>query len=441
MVDEDQWIRAVKKLRKVLEAIDRAYKDGRDQAILAVWKTLGKAPSTSQQIYGEWPESELRARARGARAKLKEPAFGFELSSGDPDEILKSLAALLRALEMEHSSFDNASLPTDPASWIVELSGEKFYLIPIERVPWEPKPAPDQDFRPFLQRGLLSFRVIPLDVDGAKVTLWRVRRLVNWTVPQFFGAALLPDVEFSRDESQPGTFIMTKAECERRPEIISYALKETFLSHCIATVFPELTIADAARRQIRTLLASRPWEEEPDGKSRKPQTPALVVAGSWHRSVKGGHANIAPVFDGDGNPLFEHHKRMKFKLKRGSKAKGHLVERIVPGQKVHVAVLDKCLIAIAICLDFADLKHPGKIYNSLDVDLVLVPSCGNDQTMRGHLDTARTFEIQRKSRTFVVQQAYPKRREGIGFVLCPKKEVPETVNETVKAAAWTCVST
>jgi hypothetical protein len=41
----------------------------------------------------------------------------------------------------------------------------------------------------------------------------------------------------------------------------------------------------------------------------------------------------------------------------------------------------------------------------------------------------------------VVQQAYPPFPEGIGFVLCPKEEVPETVGRTVKAASWTCAST
>jgi len=441
MVDGNSWLATVKKLRKSLKALDRTYKDGRDQAILSVWKTLRKAPSTLQQLYGEWPESKLLELAESAMAKLNKPAFGFELSSGDPNDVFKSLAALLRALEMEHAAFDHASLPTDPKSWIVKLDGERFYLVPVGRVRWEPEPPPDKDFRPFLQRGLLSFRVIPLSIDGAKVTLSRVNRLVNWTVPRFFGGALLPDVEFSRDNSQPGTFIITKVKCEKRSETILYALKETFLSHCVATVFPELTIDEAACAQIVNLLKTKPWEEEPDGTARKPQTPALVVAGSWHRSVKGGHANIAPVFDGDGNPLFEHHKRMKFKPKPNPKSKDRLVERIVPGQELHVAVLDRCLVAVAICLDFADLKHQGKIYNGLDVDLVLVPSCGNDKTMRGHLDTARSFEIQRKSRAFVVQQAYPPFPEGIGFVLCPKEEVPETVGRTVKAASWTCAST
>ncbi len=71
MVDGDSWLDKVMKLRKTLEAIDRTYKDGRDQALIAIWRTLEDAPDIWQQLYAEWPESELRLWAEDARTKLQ----------------------------------------------------------------------------------------------------------------------------------------------------------------------------------------------------------------------------------------------------------------------------------------------------------------------------------------------------------------------------------
>jgi hypothetical protein len=118
-----------------------------------------------------------------------------------------------------------------------------------------------------------------------------------------FGAALFPRLKFIRDEDTT-SFLVTKVKCKTLSQIIEQAIRNTHHSGCMATLFPELTIDDDARGRIQTLLQDKPWMDEPDDEADEslppPRTPALVIAGSWHRRVEHGYANIASIYNGDG---------------------------------------------------------------------------------------------------------------------------------------------
>jgi len=438
MKDRSGWVDAVRELRGTLETIDRTERDGIAQAMFAIWRTLARAPTPFQKLYERIPEDELLEHAHQLTRALKDPGFGFTPSFQDRRSLIRSVGAQLRALEELNAVVGLGEIASDPAKeWTVKFGDEKAYLVPLERPLWRLAPDPALDLRPFNQRGLQKHRVIPAKVDGADVVLKRLAWLGTKAPLLRFGAALFPRLRFTCEEDQM-SFLVTGIRCTKLHEVIENAVRETHQSGCMATLFPELTIDDDARALIERLLQEKPWidEESEDnpGAEARPRTPALVVAGSWHRPTPDGHANIATVLDGDGNLLLEQAKRLPFVDEK------NLEERIVSGEELAVLVLDGCLIAFGICLDFCNRRQKS-VYDDLDVDLVLVPSCGNDSTMKGHISNAETLLIRRKTRTMVVQQAYPKRRGGIGYVLPPTTKIAPRPSKLVEKRRWSIVST
>jgi predicted amidohydrolase len=138
----------------------------------------------------------------------------------------------------------------------------------------------------------------------------------------------------------------------------------------------------------------------------------LIVGGTWHEENDGKVANVATIFDGYGAIKLTYKKMLPF-IDEEMKA-----ESIELGKKLPVLVTDDQLVTVAICKDFCDLSL-SLPYLELDVDLVLVPSMGNEATMKGHQNTAKRMRVLYGARTFIVQQVYPKEQtyEALGLVL------------------------
>jgi hypothetical protein len=72
--------------------------------------------------------------------------------------------------------------------------------------------------------------------------------------------------------------------------------------------------------------------------------------------------------------------------------------------------------------DFCERVLDGA-FRDLDVDYALIPSCGGNTTMQGHIDTARDMAKRFRCRSFVVQQPYPELgpdsdgRKPVGYAL------------------------
>jgi predicted amidohydrolase len=218
-------------------------------------------------------------------------------------------------------------------------------------------------------------------------------------------------------------------------ELVASAIRDAHRERCIAAVFPELTIDDDMRQRIAELLGSKPWLGEDSASDEVQRTPALVVAGSWHRERDGHHYNITSVLDGDGNPIADYAKRLPFTDERDR------IERIESGEELLVLIFDNCAIGFGICLDFCDRRYE-QVYDQLDIDFVLIPSCGNDRTMEGHIRNAELLWMKRASRTMVVQQAYPARKDDApGYVLPPKGKIATDPAQLVEAKPWSVVTT
>lgn len=290
-------------------------------AIFGFWRQLASAPTTIQHQYTLIAEKEIRQTADAFEQTLSSRGFGLVVDSTDNDrEVVRKVGGLLRSLELTFTREDLGSGPADlNEDWCVSWRGERAFLVPMARVAWrEPKPE-ERDYRPFEQRGLVRTRIVPTEVDGARVRLYRSDHVTGKNASIAFGASLFQAVDFKETTSDK-TFRITGFTAADLTDQISSACQGAH--GCLAAVFPELTIDDISLEEIQHLLAYKPWL---DAQAADPKTPAIVVAGSWHRPWQQGFSNAAPVLDGDGELLLTHRKRYAYRNEEGR------AEEIIPG--------------------------------------------------------------------------------------------------------------
>lgn len=421
---EAEWKAAALALPGELAKVDRNDGDGGlAEAIFLVWRSLAFAPSPVKQLYSLIPESDILALAESCDVHL--PNFGLAVSGALSDaELVGQLGGCLRALEQEFAALHLGSQRSNPNDW--KVGNDAAHFIPMGRLGWRQPNRPEEDRRPFDQRGLLQVRLIPTVVDGATVRLVRPDGLAS---PSFknFGAVLFPGATFKIDD-KPTTFLVDAVELPNGNDIIAKACEAAHKEGCRATVFPELTIDLASRDFIKGQLKKKPWLKG----EGVPRAPHFVVAGSWHEIDEDGRRyNVATVFDGHGDKVLTHRKRLIYKDHEGR------AEDILHGSEFVILILGDALYAFGICLDFCHRCFDTP-YGELDVDFVIVPSCGDVKTMKNHIQTATDLHHSRKTRTFVVQQAHPEIPPAAGFVLKPDGNPGNrTANQLKVAKSWT----
>jgi predicted amidohydrolase len=425
----DEWRKAAWELNEALAAIDHADGDGGLRtAIFVLWRQMVLAPSTVQHLYRQISEEQILRTAATLRRTAAEPGFSLTLhKTNNNTEIVREIGGLLRALETELSEGDLGETSLDPnVDWHIVWREEAAFFVPIPRSAWrEPKPEA-KDFRPFTQRGLIRARIVPTHVDGSVVRFYLPDRPSRGERRVAFGAVLIPNLTFD-EVTGPTTFRITQADS---PDMIRHILEACEGAHdkrCVAAIFPELTINDISLAFLRKTLASKPWA---DSGKLELQTPAVVIGGSWHSPCEGGYANVATILDGDGNVLFKYHKRFAYIDQTGRS------EDIIPGNEFPVLVLNEGLFTLGICLDYCNRVFATP-YGILNVDFVLVPSCGNEVTMTGHIRTASDLHESHTTRSFVVQQAYPAIANGLGYILPPDGAPKKQIQDVVSMKAWT----
>ncbi|GGZ32308.1 hypothetical protein GCM10011273_18030 [Asticcacaulis endophyticus] len=278
---------------------------------------------------------------------------------------------------------------------------------------------------------------MPAKVDGSDVKPIRIDSLELADRDMRFGAALFPALTVIKDETHD-SFIITGVNCSEMKGVVGEALKQSFMSGCIATMFPELTIDLNTRCEIETLLIRKPWLYGEDGERAEvvnglPRTPAMIVAGSWHEAVGEAYQNVATIYGGNGKPLVRYTKRSIFSDENDRS------ERIECGGEFVLLVLDDALIAFGICLDFCNLEQPSP-YAELSADLILVPSFGNRTTMAGHINNAQQVLIRQKSRTFVVQQMDKLEGDFLGYVLPPALKIQDNADLLRVGSPWNLIT-
>jgi Carbon-nitrogen hydrolase len=159
-------------------------------------------------------------------------------------------------------------------------------------------------------------------------------------------------------------------------------------------VFPELTI-DMAQR---ALLAQR---------LRKQAGSHLVMlqAGSFHETLpsEGKTFNTAPLVNAQGRALLTHRKLRPFS--KVSPGVDPVTEDISLGDTIHVLATPVGLLTVLICKDFLD-DHPCvlTLLSDVPVEWVLVPSFGDEKTIRQHKAHAKAQgQVRTGSHTVLAQ--------------------------------------
>jgi predicted amidohydrolase len=193
----------------------------------------------------------------------------------------------------------------------------------------------------------------------------------------------------------------------------------------MGVVYPELTIGGSALASMSQNLSDGTWDE---------CDLSIIVAGSRHHmDGNGSRFNISTVLDGYGTVLAEHRKLYRFSEGSGPH------EAIELGTRVQVLVCEQAILAFGICLDFCNLAEDPP-YLELDVDYVVVPSCGGESTMKSHIARSSDLFTRLKSQSVVVQQFHaetPKPTDPLGYVLARTSSQVPDLSSLERRDPWT----
>jgi hypothetical protein len=416
----------VQKLKADLVATHSANPDDFPAAVVLVHRAANLATDETKRRFADFKEAEINAAADREMGKLTAPGFGFEFNAEGTDKTLfDTLVVFLRALEKVLIQGHDGAVPVNPdESWRVSFADEEdVFLVPVPRRKWRLSPPADKEHDTFLRRALIAHRLIPVEFDNAPISFHKVDEIKTAKKSLGFGAALFENVHFA-ERNCDGKFLITSVAASNQSQVIKDAIENSHYQDCFATVFPELTVSPTSLEEIVTNLAEKPFL---DGRPMCP--PSIVLAGSWHAPCDGGHKNSCQIFDGDGLPIISYDKRLSYGGGRKDR------EDIVTGDKFPILITSEGLVAVAICLDFCDGLFEGP-YSELDVDVIVVPSCGDEVTMNSHLRKAASVNIRYSTTTFVVQQGYPAKADKTGYVLLCANGSPPAVDQTEVSETW-----
>ena len=365
-------------------------------------ETLQSTPENVLQDFDQFDEQALAVEARGLLSNIVvSRRASSETTHGGA---LFRAAAVLRALdELLLESAENI-IDEAPDSWLT-TNGEA-YVVPVPRpVMVDGGPLTHQSFS---RRGLLYHRVIPTRIGDVDVVVEPHPDLATGANPErTFGAALFTSFQLDYEKVGSKHFVVTEVRCADGIEVVvDRHCSSARAMNCDTLVWPELTMNPDRVKQVQANLSNAPLRSA---------LPPIVVVGSWHLPGDKRHQNLAPVLDGRGQALFTFGKSRRFSF-------GGLTEDIDVHGKIHIAATDRELVAFAICKDFCDKARVVPI-TLLDVDLVIIPSMGQPNTMTSHRDAADEMKVLFGTRSAVVQQTYPvNEKEPPGYVLRALKE-------------------
>ncbi|MCX4194616.1 hypothetical protein OMR07_02805 [Methylobacterium organophilum] len=413
LAEGDTWLAEVARVSALLPSLSEDAETW-PQALLQVWRLMERAPGPVRKAYGRIREGQIRAEAE--RLGIGPGLAPLEVSDCSTEfDCLLRIGGWLRATETVMAALDSGRSVARPnEAWRHDVDGDHYFIIPMVRGVWR-GPIDDSDKRPFSRRGLVHCRILPALVGGVPVRLIDGRSTTPQRPDLVFSASLFAGLKFEW-EADDETFLITRVYGPARSDIEDH-LGQAAQAGCTVHVFPELTLDPALRSAVREILSEASWQTT----AEDVPSPDIIVAGSWHDDTGQGFCNQAVVYGAGGTELLRFQKFFAFRDEDGKD------ERIVPGRELKVLVGGHGLYGFGICLDLCEAVEP--ILTRLDVDWILLPSCGGWRTMEDHLRAAATLQSRFDTRCFVVQQAYPAQKDGtLGYVL-PAPEKPRGATE------------
>lgn len=395
---------------------------GTRDALLGLWLTLELVPTQHRDSYAQIVEADLAADALAMDFKaIFEPPKDPKGKAAAIRALVRDLAVRLRALELLLIAINDGSRSRTASGNLATFANFSAYLVLMP-----PKTRIPKDRQPFRLRGLASSRLIPVSLHGFAVELviprdarGRLRRRDE--IQLLLGAGLFEGLAFDQINHGDG-FIIRDALVADQLSVIEGQLAMANQSKCAGVVYPELTIGNNVLTDIVERLSDGSWDT--GGLS-------MIVAGSRHQEIDGGYYNVATILDGYGETITHHRKLYSY-------SDHNLVEAIELGDTLHIVLLEDTLFAFGICLDYCNPRVDPP-YLDLDVDFILVPSCGEEKTMEAHIE--RSSEVMRNLRThtLVVQQYHtskPPPNPPLGYILARAARDEPTLKELATMQPW-----
>ncbi|WP_162687319.1 carbon-nitrogen hydrolase family protein [Rhizobiales bacterium] len=379
-------------------------------AVFAVWLCMSQAGDGVCSTYRSFSEASLATGvSTQSLDKVFDPFDEADTSDGFRMRVFEELAIRLRFLEELFYSTDDANVSRRSNYYRVTFDGESAFF--INRAP---RNRSAKGGEPFIRRAFARSRMIPGKIGQFQVTLEAPQdaagRARSDAGAQFqLGAAVFDRLVFNIDYDDRKHFIVKSTSSPDQLKTIVDDIERASALDCTGVVYPELTISGEIIRELRRALASD--EIKSTGLS-------FILAGSSHEQTENGlYVNQSLMLDLVGTPIARHKKLFRYTEKNGSQ------ERIELGKTLTVVLLADRVISTAICLDFCNI-FDNPPFDHLDVDLLLVPSCGSTNTMTQHVNKAAHLHDQVKLKTVVVQQHYdeakpPEPADLIGYILSP----------------------
>lgn len=394
---------------------------GTRNAILGLWLAIDRAPSNVRDLFRGFDETALQNEAYDL--EVADFFRGVPDRAGTRAEkqaVLWALAVRLRALELYLRSISDGGVLRLSTDCLAVFRSDSAYILLKE-----PRNRVAETKDSFRRRGLRHARLIPTKIGDFDIDLIFVeeplgRARAERSIPLSLGTGLFEGLKFKTTKIPDG-FIIEDAYAPSQLDIIRDQIALASHVECTGVVYPELTIGDATLSSISRSLSD--WN----------CNLSIIVAGSRHHTEENGSRfNVAAVLGGYGQLLAEHRKLYRFNDGSGPH------EAIELGTRVPVLVLEQALLAFGICLDFCNLAEEPP-YLHLDVDYVLVPSCGGQSTMRSHVKRSSDILARLKSRTLVVQQFYtetPSADDPLGYVLARTAAQEPDVDTLERREPW-----
>jgi hypothetical protein len=425
------WKAEARKLGEAHGAIADVSRDVLRRVLIQLNLLFLKAPGEIRRAYKNLSEKRLAVSQQQRTDVVNSGSLGWTLPEhDDAASIAEALGGQIRAIDWR--LFRQASqFPFEVSYWLAE--GDEFYVIPRSGVS---KDRLSKKGQPYEKRGMFNHRIVPSEIDGYRVEVVESRTLrlsatadpSEWIMGACVFAGLDPRPKFTHVNDDK-YFIIDHLICDTANDTVDEQMEKALADNCMAVVWPELSVPPPLRQRIEDRLRR---VDIVDTRER----PEIVVAGSWHEPKEGGHVNRAHIYDGYGKHLAVYDKIEPYYDSRWG------TEKISPGKTLCILATEAALIGFAICLDFCEVN--SNPFTELDIDLMLVPSMGNDETMRGHQLTAKRISVRFGARSFVVQQiTETEYKDGRLGIILPPIQKPDMVsveklgqNEVWKSYNW-----
>ena len=376
-------------IRRIGQPISPGAIDPREPFLWA-WCTLQAMPSDKGQEYKRLQEGSVAGGfgIEHQAAALRSVGYQWSGLKTALNLQIEWLAAVVRGLDADLTGVDfwpAAGVAWNQASWMPD--GYPCFVVPVMR------DYRLENYKDRERRAARYHAVVPAAIGDLSVNL-SLHDQVSRSDPTgqgaiwSYGAAVFPNMTVTTAEVGGDEFVVTEAVLASDARVVSSQIQQALSARCEVLAWPELTMPTGRQDIVRAQLTANPLGD--------PRRIPIVVAGSWHVEKDGETHNRAESMTGRAKPLATCDKRRKFKFV-------DRYEAITPGVALTVIVMEDRLVTVAICLDFCD-DGDDEIYRRLGIDVVIVPSMGDMETVSAHKRHAKELQSQHGAVSLVVQQ-------------------------------------